>query len=32
MYLERRIVTKNIVLIILPEILKCLYSDSGKKS
>ena len=31
MYLERRIGTKNIVLIILLEILKSFYSDSGKK-
>lgn len=31
MYLEIRIGTKNIVLIILLEILKSFYSDSGKK-
>lgn len=31
MYLEIRIGTKNILLIILLEILKSFYSDSGKK-
>lgn len=31
MYLAIRIGTKNIVLIILLEILKFFYSDSGKK-
>lgn len=31
MYLERRIGTKNIVIIILLEILKFVYSDNGKK-
>lgn len=31
MYLEIRIGTKNILLIILLEILKSFYCDSGKK-